>query len=56
MAEGPRVAKTCESEGPKDEQSQVPVSALASATICFSRTKIAIFMASFRYLNGGQNP
>ena len=37
---GPRVAQTCESEGPKgpeDEQSFVPVSAPASATICFSQ-------------------
>ena len=36
------MAKTCESEGPKgprgeDEQSEVPVSALASAIICFSQ-------------------
>ena len=35
--EGPRVAKTRESEGPKGPRTSKAQSALASATICFSR-------------------
>ena len=34
---GPRVAKTRESEGPKGPRTSKAQSALASATICFSR-------------------